>query len=254
MKLEYIIDYVQSALDDQSVHYTQSGVSAAINEANEIVAVTSLYYERTSNDWAPGPAATGDLFLTLPPDCIVPIHVRDSVTRSRISPVKVSHLRIEDSTWWSTYSTSAQGYKYYSIWNPMRIATNGTTHDDRFSMILYPRVKSATLQISMTYAAVPPTLSTNADHSRIPEGHDLTLGDFAVFCGLMRRKVSLETSMEWLKKFFAGIGKINTSMRRRYPRGRDFEPQPIEQIIERVSPAFTRKKDGNRNRTNRRNR
>jgi len=249
MRLQYIMEYVKAILDDNNIHHTNSGVSLSINEGNKILSLTTLYYERTSSDWVPytAPVVTGSLFLNLPPDCIAPIYVRDTVTKKRISPVKISDLSLEDRTWWRTYTTSAEGYKYYSLWNPMRPHNYSSQDYLRFSMIVYPRVKSAALQISMTYAAVPATLYSVLNHSRIPEGFDLILGDYAIFQALMRQSGQVDQAVERLKSFLDGIKRLNEMIKSKYPRGRDYEPQPIEQLIERINPKFLRtKNDRNR--------
>ncbi len=253
MEFGYIIDYVQSTLDDVGVHYTQSGVSAAINEANEIMGLTTLCHERTSTDWQIETAlsATGDTFIALPPDCIVPIYVRDTVTRKRVLPAKASDFGLEAKKWWRETGT---GFQYYSLWNPGRTWTYGSSQDTKFAMILYPKVASATLQLAMNYAAVPPTLQTTANNPNIPEGFDMALGDFAIFCGMMRRKVDVQTCVGFLQRFFEGIEKVNESMKSRYPNGRDFEPAPIETVLQRTRPVFSQGATSDRNRTSRRNR
>lgn len=256
MQLSNLIDYTQSTLDDVGVHYTQTGVSKAINEGNKILALATLYYERTSSDWTVIPALSvggADILIPVPSDCIVPIYVRDTVTKNRINPVRISHLGIESSGWISDVASSSSGYKYYCIFNPMRPWDNGgTNYEDKFCLLLYPGVHHlGNLQIAMNYAAIPPRLTLSTDNTRIPEGHDLVLADYAIFTGLMRQRANIQLCVARLKRFFDGISKIGEAMKKRYPRGRDFEPQPIESLLERSAPVFRSEKENDRRRTSR---
>lgn len=256
MQLSNLIDYTQSTLDDVGVHYTQTGVSKAINEGNKILALATLYYERTSSDWVVSPAlgaTDSDQLIPVPSDCIVPIYVRDTTTKNRISPIRLAHLGIESRTWVADTAAATSGYQYYCIFNPMRPWDNGAVeYPTKYCLLLYPAVThGGSLQIAMNYAAIPPRLTLSTDNTRIPEGHDLVLADYAIFTGLMRQRANIQLCVARLKRFFDGISKIGEAVKKRYPRGRDFEPQPIESLLERSAPAFRSERENDRRRTSR---
>jgi hypothetical protein len=189
-------------------------------------------------------------FMPMPADCIVPIYVRDFVARTRVYPAKLNDLELNDTTWWATTGTN---YKYYSMFNPS--FRDGTTNG--YSMLVYPKVDTARFRLEMVYAAIPVTMTASTTSTKLPKGEESILADYGKFIGLIRQHGRTERAIEFLKKFMAGIGRINELMKSRYPGGRDFEPEPIEQLLERSDDDYVirrRERRGQRTGTRRRSR
>ena len=233
MTLGEMITVVQTELDDSGVHYLQSGVSGALTEGQQIVSLLTLCYERLSTVWSPTIIAYQQL-IPVPTDCIVPIYVRDKTAGSRIHPAKFSHLSLHDTTWWATTGTK---YEYYSLFNPC--FTSGILTDKtNFSLLVYPTINTTSMRVEMTYAANPPTLQTTLDVPKVPHGSERTLIDYAMFLGTIRMSRTFQLATDYLQSFFNGITRVNEIIKSRYPEGRDFEPEPIEQVIERVDAEY----------------
>ena len=228
MQLQELIDKVQDTLADAGVHFTQSGVSTTINDANKLMALFTLYHERVADTHTWTISSQWPAFVALPSDCIVPLVIRDTSSGSRVFPVSFSDLALEDQDWWRLTGTSA---KYYVHWNPLRSATHGSHGFQRHAIMLYPRVASASLH--MLYAAVPPTLSSLSDECTMPEGLESGLADYAIGIGMIRADGQFEVAQSHIKDFFDSVASANELLRERYPGGRDFEPPPIENIINR---------------------
>ncbi len=239
MTLGEMIDIVQIELDDVGVHYLNSGVSTAIQEGQRITSLMTLCYEKLSTSWAPTITAYQQ-FIPVPTDCIVPIYVRDKASGSRIYPAKLSNLELNDTSWWTT-SGKGSAYEYYSIFNPSGVSATPT--GGRYDLLLYPRVNTTSMRVEMIYAADPPAMSATTDIPKVPRGTERALIDYAIFLGLIRQPGKAEHATEVLKTFFSGVNEIGDIMKSRYPEGRDFEPEPVENILERVDVDLLNQKE-----------
>ena len=231
MNLTDMISIVQTQLDDSGVHYTQSGVSEAINEGYQLTCLMTLCFEKNSHSWDSYSVESAQQRVPMPSDCIVPIHVYDRISGNRIFPVTISELKLNDSTWWS--STGSR-HEYYTLFNPCW--SSGTESDtSSYSMVIYPLVASTTQRIKMIYAAHPGTLTSGTSQPKVPSGQEHTLTNYGTFMGLIRQRAQKQTKLasEFLKLFFDSINVINSILLSRYPGGRDFEPRPIEDLLKR---------------------
>lgn len=247
MNLSNLITNVQTTLQDAGVHFTNSAVSVTLNDAQRIVGLTTLCYEKSSDDWSPTIVAYQQ-FMPMPSDCIVPIYVRDATSRNRVYPAKLNDLELSDTSWWGTTGTY---YQYYSIFNPS--FADDTTSG--YCMLVYPRINTTSFRLHMVYAAVPSDMVSGTSTTKLPKGEESILSDYGKFIGLIRQHGRTERAVEFLQKFMAGIGRINDLMKSRYPGGRDFEPEPIEHLLKRSDDDFViRRREQSAKRTNTRRR
>ena len=236
MNLTDMITLVQLELQDSGVHYTNSGVSEAINEGYQLACLLTLCYERHSHPWNSTPVSGGQQLIPMPADCIAPIYVYDTIKGNRVHPVRMSELELHDTIWWTT---SGSNYEYYSLFNPCW-SSGVSTDQTSYSMLVYPTVTTTEMRLRMVYGAHPTTMTSTTDTPNIPSGQDNTLTNYATFMGLVRQRDNklTELSKQYLTLFFDGVGSINSLMKGRYAGGRDFEPRPIEDLLERHMPVY----------------
>ena len=212
-------------LNDSNIFILTAELKTVLNEAQRIACLLSFCYEKhkATADWGGTIAAYQNTF-PLPTDCIVPIFVYDSDNEQRIYPAKLSQFELLGSDW---ESGTGDNYQNYCLFDP--------TYNTNSFMLVYPKVNTTSMQINMLYAASPPTLVNNADVLSVPLGYDKCLLQYMMFYGWTKRKgkKALEEALEQLILFFSTITRLNDLMRSRYPQGRDHEPVPTEQVLER---------------------
>lgn len=232
----------QNMFKDVNIFITTSELKAVLNEAENLVCLLTFCYEKykDSADWGGVISAYQNIF-PMPSDCIAPIYVYDSNNGARIHACKLSQLELLGSTW--EVATGAN-YQNYCLFDPSYYApsTNNveTGCKRNYTMLVYPKVNTTSMQINMLYAAGPPAMTNDNDVPKVPIGHESCLFDYALLYGWTKRKgkKSLIKGLEVLKVFFGKVGMINDLMKSKYPQGRDFEPVPTELLLERFNLNF----------------
>lgn len=232
----------QNMLNDVNIFLPSDELETVLNEAQRLVCLLTFCFEKykSSADWGGVISAYQPIF-PVPSDCIAPLFVYDSDNEQRIYPAKLSQFELSGSGW---EADTGANYQNYCLFDPTynTPSTNGSETGcfRNNTMLVYPLVNTTSMQINMLYAASSPTMDSDDDVLSIPPGYDSCLLDYLMFYAWTKRKsqMAMQEGLTKLQNFFATVNMLGEMMKSKYPSGRDFEPAPVELIVERFNLTY----------------
>jgi hypothetical protein len=216
MKVDRLIEVVQSQMADDGVYRTDAFVLTLINDAIKMLATFTLYYELTTTTDIEGTRNYGALPEVSGEKCLAPLYVADLTTGYRINPTRIEEFEFHQTRWEGVVGTV-----------PLYYTTTGAYSPAHSGMVFCPVGEYGKFRCNFMGAYVPVDLVS---------GDTLTLTDQQIECVVEYCRFMCYTSeparapdmFEAYKKFLSLMEGLVKTQSKRYPSGRDTEPVPVE--------------------------
>lgn len=239
MNLSELRTMIKDSLQDDGVYRDSTQVNIAINDGYFMACLFSMCDERKLDVYADGSRNFAYVPYTGNVYCIAPLAVIDAVTGYRLSPARVDQFNFYSTEWESLVDTGAL---YYALLDP---------HDNaRTALVTVPINQNGHAYYTVYGACIPEQLSADTDVPRFEAGfHDL-LYHYARFYLLVGEPGFGDKATAEYGLFVNRLSELITSIKARFPSGRDYEPWPIEFAYsgittqEQVAPVQEQRNEG----------
>ena len=233
-----LITNVKNATFEDGVHRNDAFIKLAINEGYKLVAVTTLFDERRTTINIEGSRNYNPLPFDSTAECFTPLYIANSHTGSRINPVKLTDFEFYSSAWEGMVDSSGNSL-YYVLLSPY--------HINMTSLVLCPIQNIGKTQLTMIGAFIPIAMSASTDIPRFDEQFHDVLFNYAMFYVLLSEPGMSVRAFDYYKDFISRTNALITSIKSRFPSGRDVEPWPVELSREEITEKDQKQQQENQN-------
>ena len=226
MNLLILRTNIKNSLYEDGVHRADSFLNTAINEGYKLLSVMALFDERRTTLRIDGSRNFNALPTDSSAECLAPLYVANTHTGHRVNPARVQDFELYSDAWEGLVASSGDAL-YYTLLNPY--------HSAMSCIVLCPIQNIGITKLSIIGAFIPLSLSADTDIPRLAEQfHDILFHYALFYCYTSEPEMGTRAFDEY-KEFVSRTNELISSIKARFPSGRDFEPWPVEFSLETIT-------------------